>query len=266
MSRTATFTVSLTEAPIVTSYVSYATVAKSAVADQDFTPVNGSLTFAPGETTKNVSVPVLAVSDRDLTFQLKLSNAKKITLYRSDSVGTATISPDNALVALVNTAKTTKSAYEDALAASTAADADKATKKAELETAQSAYDTAAAEQSAATKELINAQNNVINCNQQLTNCIIIAASNSAYASLPVIAQAQLDSAIAYRNSVQMRVNTATADVTTKQSELTTATTAYNNAVTAAANAATALSTAQTAANTAKAAATAGFVGSTSLIL
>lgn len=82
MSRTATFTISLTEPPIVTSYISYATVAKTAVADQDFTPVQGSLTFAPGETTKQISVPVLAKSDRELVFNLKLSNPNNLTLYR----------------------------------------------------------------------------------------------------------------------------------------------------------------------------------------
>lgn len=266
MSRTATFTISLTEAPIVTSYISYATVAKSAVADQDFTPVQGSLTFAPGETTKTVSVPVLAVSDRDLVFNLKLSNAKKLTLYRYGAIGVATIAPDNALVALVNTAKTKKTAYEDAAAASTAADAAKAARKNELDAAQTAYNDAVTEQSAAGQELINANNSVSSANQNLTNCVVLAAMNSAYSALIIIAQAQLDGANAHRAVVQTRVNTANADVTAKQTVLTSATAAYNSAVTAASTATSTAATKKTEYETAKAAAAAGFVGSTSLVI
>lgn len=266
MSRTATFTISLTEAPIVTSYIAYATVAKSAVADQDFTPVQGSLTFAVGETTKTVSVPVLAVSDRDLIFNLKLSNANKLTLYRYGATGVATISPDNALVALVNAAKTAKATYEDATAASTAADAAQAARKTELDTAQTAYNDAVTEQSAASQELINATNSVINANQTLTNCVIIASQDSAYSGLIVIAQAQLNNANAYKSQVEARVATAEANVTSTQTALTAATTAYNNAVTAATNATAAAASAKTAFDSAKATAAAGFVGSTSLVL
>lgn len=266
MSRTATFTISLTEAPIVTSYISYATVAKTAVADQDFTPVQGSLTFAPGETTKTVSVPVLAVSDRDLIFNIKLSNAKKLTLYRSGAIGVATIAPDNALVALVNTAKTRKATYEDATAASTAADAAKAARKIELDTAQTASNDALTEQSAANQELINAENSVISANQTLTNCVILASMNSSYTPLIAVAQAQINNANTHKTAVQARVTTANANVTSTQSALTAATTAYNNAVTAATNATTAAANAKTAFDAAKAAAAAGFVGSTSLVL
>lgn len=266
MSRTATFTVSLSEAPVVTSYISYATVAKTAVADQDFTSVKGSLTFAPGETSKTVSVPVLAVSDRELTFNLKLSNASKVTLYRYGAVGVATIAPDNALVVLVNTAKTRKATYEDAAAASTAADAAKAARKDELDAAQTAYNDAVTEQSAAGQELINANNSVNSANQNLTNCVVLAAMDSSYSALIIIAQAQLDNANAHRSAVQTRVNTANASVTAKQTALTSATTAYNTAVTAAANATTAAANAKTAYDTAKAAAAAGFVGSTSLVI
>lgn len=266
MSRTATFTISLTEPPIVTSYISYATLAKTAVADQDFTPVKGSLTFAAGETTKTVSVPVLAVSDRELSFNLKLSNANKLTLYRYGAVGVATIAPDNALIALVNTAKTKKTAYEDATAASLAADAAKAARKTELDAAQTAYNDALTEQSAAGQELINANNSVNSANQNLTNCVVLASMNSAYTSLIVIAQAQLDNANAYRASVQARVTAANADVTAKGTTLTSANTEYNSAVTAASTAASTATTKKTEYETAKAAAAAGFVGSTSLVI
>lgn len=266
MSRTATFTISLTEAPVVTSYISYATVAKTAVADQDFTPVQGSLTFSPGETTKTVAVTVLAVSDRELIFNLKLSNANKLTLYRFGAVGVCNIAPDNTLVSLVNTAKVTKATYEDKVATSTAADATKAAKKTELDTAQTAYNDALTEQSSANQELINAESSVNAANQTLTNCVILASMNSAYTPLIAVAQAQIDNANAHKTEVQARVTTANANVTSTQSTLTAATTAYNNAVTAATNATADVASALTAYNTAKAAAAAGFVGSTSLVI
>ena len=266
MSRTATFTVSLTEAPLVTSYVSYATVAKTAVADLDFTSVQGSLTFAPGETTKTVSVPVLAKSDRDLIFNLKLSNAKKLTLYRYGAIGSATIAPDNALVALVNTAKTSKAAYEDASATALAAEATKAARKTDLDAAQTAYNDAVTAKTSSSQELINAENSVIAANQNLNNCIILAAMNNQYFPLIVIAQQQVNNAVSHRNAVQAQLDTATANVTTTGAALTAATTAYNNAVTASTNATAAAASAKTAFDTAKAAAAAGFVGSTSLVL
>lgn len=266
MSRTATFTISLTEAPIVTSYISYATVAKTAVADQDFTPVQGFLTFSPGETTKTVAVTVAAKSDRELIFNLKLSNANNLTLYRYGAIGVAAIAPDNALVALVNTAKTAKTTHENAAAVFVAADSDKATRKTELDAAQAAYTKALSEQSTANQKLFNAQNAVNSANQSLTNCVIIAASNSSYLPLVAIAQSQLNNANAQKTEAQSQLSSANANVTSTQSALASATTAYNNAVTAANSATTAAASALTAYNTAKAAAAAAFVGSTSLVI
>ncbi len=62
--------------------VDWATVDGTAVAGEDYTAASGTLTFAPGETTKMVSVAVLddTVEDSGDTFTLQLSNASTETL------------------------------------------------------------------------------------------------------------------------------------------------------------------------------------------
>lgn len=72
------FTVSLTRAATGTVTVRYGTAAGTARSGSDFTSVSGTLTFAPGETSKTVSVTVLgdAVDEADETVFLNLSRAK----------------------------------------------------------------------------------------------------------------------------------------------------------------------------------------------
>lgn len=65
-----------------TSSVNFATVAGTAAATSDFTPVSGTLTFAPGETSKTVNIPIV---DNDATestevFQLQLSSPVGATI------------------------------------------------------------------------------------------------------------------------------------------------------------------------------------------
>src|SRR5262249_512272 len=55
----AVFTVTLSAASAFTVTVNYATQAFTATAGSDFTAVSGTLTFAPGETSKTVAVPVI---------------------------------------------------------------------------------------------------------------------------------------------------------------------------------------------------------------
>ncbi|GAB4578210.1 MAG: hypothetical protein Fur0022_09440 [Anaerolineales bacterium] len=59
-----------------TASVDFATTPISATANADFTPVTGTLTFAPGETVQTLTVPVLddALEEGEEVFQLFLSN------------------------------------------------------------------------------------------------------------------------------------------------------------------------------------------------
>ena len=71
------FVVTLAPAAAWTVTVDYATHAGTARAGADYTHTSGALTFAPGETEKTVSVPVIddTVEDTPETLTLRLSNA-----------------------------------------------------------------------------------------------------------------------------------------------------------------------------------------------
>lgn len=88
----AVFTVTLSNASYQTVTVNYSTIPGTATAGTDYTAVSGALTFAPGETTKTVSVPVRGdfVYEPDETFQLSLSGLTNAS-YASSSTFTATI-------------------------------------------------------------------------------------------------------------------------------------------------------------------------------
>ena len=58
-SGTATFVVSLNTSSASSITVNYATADSTATAGVDYTSTSGTLTFAPGETSKNVVVPIL---------------------------------------------------------------------------------------------------------------------------------------------------------------------------------------------------------------
>jgi hypothetical protein len=91
----ATFQVTLSAPNNRPVSVVYATGAGTAtVADNDYTPVTGTVTFAPGEVTKNVTVSVIGdqKAERDETFSLVLSPPAYGTLQRG--TGTATIRND----------------------------------------------------------------------------------------------------------------------------------------------------------------------------
>jgi|GEM_PF-1326182 len=92
----ATFVVSLSAAVDVPVSVEYATADGSAKADDgDYVRTSGRVTFAPGETTKNVTVGVLgdARIEQDETFQLVLSGPVRATL--GTTTATATILNDD---------------------------------------------------------------------------------------------------------------------------------------------------------------------------
>ena len=84
------FEVSLSNAATETVTVDYATADGTAEAGSDYTATSGTLTFAAGETSKTVSVPVLddAVDEGEETFTLRLSNAAGARIRDGEAVGT----------------------------------------------------------------------------------------------------------------------------------------------------------------------------------
>ena len=84
------FRVTLESASSATVTVNYATADGTAVAGEDYTATSGTLTFAPGETEKTVSVAITddTVEDSGETFRLVLSDPSGATLADSDAVGT----------------------------------------------------------------------------------------------------------------------------------------------------------------------------------
>jgi subtilisin family serine protease/subtilisin-like proprotein convertase family protein len=92
---TASFTVSMSRAVPFEVQVSYATANGTATVAADYVAAGGTLTFAPGETTKTVAVLVIADSrnETDETFLVNLSGA--INAAIADSQGKATILDDD---------------------------------------------------------------------------------------------------------------------------------------------------------------------------
>ena len=85
----AVFTVTLTPASSQTVTVDYATADQSAQAGTDYTSTQGTLTFAPGETTKTITVPVLGDNalESNERFVVQLSNPTNATLATPQGIG-----------------------------------------------------------------------------------------------------------------------------------------------------------------------------------
>jgi thiamine pyrophosphokinase len=101
------FTVTLSPASGQTVMVNYATANGTATAGSDYTATSGTLTFAPGVTTQNISVPVNGdtVFEPDETFTVNLS--APVNAMITTATGTGTIvndEPGNADVAITKTA------------------------------------------------------------------------------------------------------------------------------------------------------------------
>ena len=84
------FAVTLSRAASGTVTVDYATADGTATAGADYTATSDTLTFAPGETEKTVSVPVLddAHDDTEETLTLTLSNATGARIRDGEATGT----------------------------------------------------------------------------------------------------------------------------------------------------------------------------------
>ena len=92
---TATFTVSLSAASPQTVSVAFTSADGTATAPADYTAVSGTLTFAPGDTSKTVSVALEgdSVDEPDETFTVVLSDAVDGSI--GDGSGTGTIVDDD---------------------------------------------------------------------------------------------------------------------------------------------------------------------------
>jgi hypothetical protein len=84
----AVFTITMPAPADMPMSANYATANATAVAPDDYTAVSGTVTFAPGETSKTVSVPTLidATTETDETFNLNLTG-----FFVFDNTGVATL-------------------------------------------------------------------------------------------------------------------------------------------------------------------------------
>ncbi|MGZ5306890.1 MAG: Calx-beta domain-containing protein [Actinomycetota bacterium] len=91
-----TFTVTLSASSGNTITVNYATADGSATAPGDYVSVSGTLTFNPGETTKQVIVQIAGdfVNEPNETYSVNLSNATNATIAGS-GIGLGTITNDD---------------------------------------------------------------------------------------------------------------------------------------------------------------------------
>jgi hypothetical protein len=87
------FPVTLAQASGQTITVRYATADGTAtVAENDYQATSGTLTFAPGDTSKSITVPITgtATAEADETFAVTLSNPTNATVARTTGTGTIT--------------------------------------------------------------------------------------------------------------------------------------------------------------------------------
>jgi hypothetical protein len=96
-STPATFDVTLNHASDTTATVNWATANGTVSAIDDYVSASGTVSFAPGETAKEVSVDVVGdtVHESDETFTVALSNPSGVTI--GSGTGTATITNDDAV-------------------------------------------------------------------------------------------------------------------------------------------------------------------------
>jgi beta propeller repeat protein len=87
-----TLTVRLSAASNSIVNVNYATRNGTAIAGRDYTAINGRLTFNPGETVKNIVVPILNnnLNERNETFTITLTNPSNATLTKAQGRVTIT--------------------------------------------------------------------------------------------------------------------------------------------------------------------------------
>lgn len=96
------FTVTLDQASSKTITVNYTTVEGTAKAPEDFIAVSQTLTFAPSETQKTISITVIAddIKEQDEDFKVVLSAPTNATIYKGE--GLAVILNDDTRIPFTN--------------------------------------------------------------------------------------------------------------------------------------------------------------------
>ncbi|WP_281291209.1 Calx-beta domain-containing protein, partial [Hyella patelloides] len=114
----AIFTVTLAGSSSLPISVDYATVEGTATAGVDYGAVNGTLTFAPGETSKTIAVPILGdtLDEIEEAFVLELSNPSNAEIATSMATGTII---DNDVASKISIDSPTVSEVEDSSAVAT---------------------------------------------------------------------------------------------------------------------------------------------------
>jgi hypothetical protein len=94
-----TFNVSLTSASNRSITVNFRTIDRTAMAGADYVAASGALTFAPGETSKSVTVDVVgdSATEANESLYVRLSGATNARIFKSTGVGT--VVDDDAVVA-----------------------------------------------------------------------------------------------------------------------------------------------------------------------
>ena len=117
MNAVLAFAVTLDRAPYSQASVDYATSDGTATAGEDYSATSGTLTFAPGEREKTVSVPVLddAHDEGSETMTLTLSSASGAHVIDGTAIGTINNSDPMPLAWMVRFGRTVGSHVVDAL-------------------------------------------------------------------------------------------------------------------------------------------------------
>jgi aryl-phospho-beta-D-glucosidase BglC (GH1 family) len=100
----ARFTVSLSQASTLPVSVNYATADGTALAGSDYTATSGTLTFTPGETSKEITVAVVpdTIVEADETFFVRLSAPSNAIIVKAQGQGTI-VNDDSAPAATLPT-------------------------------------------------------------------------------------------------------------------------------------------------------------------
>ncbi len=86
----ATATISLSTASGLPVVVSYSTADLTAHAGVDYTAMSGTVTLTPGETSQNISIPIIgsSIPKGNLTFAVNISSATNATVAVNQAIGT----------------------------------------------------------------------------------------------------------------------------------------------------------------------------------